>query len=171
MKNQLDSRICSSLRKRIVFHSTRYRGTHDQVGKAWITFDNEMIQDFYTINRKYKRNTLASELRKQSHSTNDSEPAQRENYYRASRFADKEMVRQGIHSQHEFYNAVEEYLNLSTNEALTSTNPIIRALSILDRRLGKRRLISIRDDHPIVNKLLIIRLLVEYFDLQEINLS
>lgn len=159
------------MRRRIVFHSTRYRGTHDQVGKAWITFDNEMIHDFCTINREYKRNTLASELSKQSHSTNDSEPAQRENYYRASRIADKEMVRQGIHSQFEFYYAVEEYLNLSINEALASTNPIIRALSILDRRLGKQRLICIRDDHPIVNKLLIIRILVEYIEPQEINLS
>ncbi|MEV5026906.1 SF0329 family protein [Paenibacillus sp. LPE1-1-1.1] len=130
LKKQLDSRVSHSLKRRVVFHSTSYRGTHDQVGKAWITFDNEMIQDFCTINRENKRITLAT----------------------------------GIHNQYEFYYAVEEYLGLSINEALASTNPIIRALSILDRRLGKRRLISIRDDHPIVNKLLIIRILVEYLE-------
>jgi hypothetical protein len=130
LKKQLDSRVSHSLKRRIGFHSTRYRGTHDQAGKASITFDNEMIQDFCTINRENKRNTPAL----------------------------------GIHSQYEFYYAVEEYLNLSINEAIASTNPIIRALSILDRRLGKRRLISIRDDHPLVNKLLIIRILVEYLE-------
>ncbi len=44
----------------------------------------------------------------------------------------------------DFINALEDYINLSIDEALSSDNPIIRGLSMIDRRLGKRKLCLLR---------------------------
>ncbi|SDG49728.1 hypothetical protein SAMN04488542_14919 [Fontibacillus panacisegetis] len=72
------------------------------------------------------------------------------------------MERQGIHNQFEFYKAIEKYLNLSIDESMNSPNPIIKAMSWFDKRLGKRRLLKIdEDENIIVNKFKNIRLKVE----------
>jgi len=44
----------------------------------------------------------------------------------------------------EFHDALEQYLSLSIEDALMSDNFLIRSLSMIDRRLGKRRLRQIR---------------------------
>jgi hypothetical protein len=47
---------------------------------------------------------------------------------------------------------MHEYQSLSADEILTSENPIIRAIGMLDRRIGIRRLkkIDIKSEHPLV---------------------
>jgi hypothetical protein len=45
-------------------------------------------------------------------------------------------------SRWDFTNAVETYLNSTIASALASDNAIIRALAMLDRRTGKRRLLD-----------------------------
>ncbi|MBM6613826.1 hypothetical protein JTF06_02820 [Desemzia sp. RIT804] len=46
----------------------------------------------------------------------------------------------GIFAQYDFFDVVEEYLNLPIEKALTSDNILIKILSIIDRRVGKRTL-------------------------------
>ncbi|MHA6484094.1 SF0329 family protein [Paenibacillus sp. strain BS8-2] len=162
LKEQIESRICDSLKSRITFNSTRYRGTHDQVGRAWITIDHEIIHDFCTVKRSYLYNTVANAIRLESNSLDWKDPEQQKGYYQAYKESDKELERQGIHNQYEFYNAIEEYLNISIEDAMSSTNPIIRAISYFDRRIGKRRLMNIKEDeNNIVNKFKEIRLKAE----------
>lgn len=162
LKEQIESRMCDSLKGRVSFNSTRYRGAHDQVGRAWITIDHEIIHDFCSVKRMYKYNTLAYEIRTETNSLDWKDPDQQKAYYQAYNQADDEMERQGIHNQYEFYNAIEEYLNLSIEDAMNSTNPIIRATSCFDGRLGKRRLLNIKEDENIiVNKFIEIRFKAE----------
>jgi hypothetical protein len=52
-----------------------------------------------------------------------------------------------------FQAAVERYPDLPVDEALVSSNLVHRALAVLDRRLGKRRLGKLEcrtDEHPLV---------------------
>jgi len=134
MKEQIESRLCDSLEERIKFNSTRYRGSHDQEGRAWITFDDVIVHDFCTVNRQKKYYSLANEISKETNALDWKDPAKQKKYYEAYRKADEEMERQGIHNQYEFYSANEEYLNLSIEEAMNSTNTIIKAISRWDKR-------------------------------------
>ncbi|MFC4306056.1 hypothetical protein ACFO1S_21735 [Cohnella boryungensis] len=162
MKEQIESRLCDSLKERVIFNSTRYRGTHDKVGRSWITFDDEIIHDFCTVKLRYKLNTIANKIREETNSLDWRNQEKDKGYYRAYRIADAEMGRQGIYNQFGFYKSIEEYLNLSIDEAMKSSNPIIKAISWFDKRLGKRRLLSTEEDrHIMVNKFRNIRLKVE----------
>jgi hypothetical protein len=72
--------------------------------------------------------------------------------------------KQGIFSRYEFQNAVESYLNLSIDAALTSDDPIIKAVAMLDRRLGQRRLAKMQLDgteHALVKLFYDLRLQAE----------
>jgi len=162
MKEQLESKLCESLKDRVKFNSTRYRRSHDGVGRSWVTFDDEIIHDFCTVKLRYKFNTTANRIREKTNSLDWRDPDQKKAYYEAYNIADKEMEIQGIHNQFEFYKAIEEYLHLSIDEAMISQNTIIKAISWFDKRLGKRRLRSTEvDSNIIVNKFRNIRLKVE----------
>ncbi|MFC5529790.1 hypothetical protein [Cohnella yongneupensis] len=172
LKKLLESRTCDSLKGRVSFNSTRYRGTHDEEGRAWITFDNEIIHDFCTVKRRYGFNTLADEIRVKTNSPDWKDFNQQKGYYQAYQLANAEMEKLGLYNQYEFYNAIEEYLNLSIEEAMESSKPIIRAISWFDRRLGKRRLTIIKtDENIIVNKFKEIRLRVEGLIREEGNFA
>lgn len=49
----------------------------------------------------------------------------------------------GNFDQRDFYNAFQEFDNQSIEMSLKSSNPIVRMFAILDKRVGKRRLISL----------------------------
>ena len=62
---------------------------------------------------------------------------------------------QSIFWQGELGRSMFDYLNLSMPEIVRCENPIIRAIGMLDRRLGKRRLreLSMESEHPLVKRL------------------
>ena len=46
----------------------------------------------------------------------------------------------------EFCNALEKYRNQDIKESIYSNNPLIRMFAVLDRRVGKRTLIKLKDE-------------------------
>lgn len=52
---------------------------------------------------------------------------------------------EGIYSQVEFIETVYKYLNTSIKESLQTQNPLVKMLVIIDRRIGKRTLIKIKE--------------------------
>ncbi len=62
-------------------------------------------------------------------------------------------------SQYDDYQALADlkaYLRISIDDALKTDTPLVRALAVIDRRLGKRRLRSLdvgSDEHPLVREL------------------
>ncbi len=63
-------------------------------------------------------------------------------------------------SRCEFHRALWDSLSLSIDDMLHSENGIIRALAMLDRRLGKRRLLALDlpdDELPLVRTLYALR--------------
>jgi hypothetical protein len=58
-----------------------------------------------------------------------------------------------IHPPQHLGDAMRAYLDMSVTQALESENPFIRALAIVDRRVGVRSLHAIsvdEQDHPLV---------------------
>jgi len=158
-KSMLEGRICDSLKGRVEFFSTRYRGTHDQEGRSWIVLDKKIVFDMCTLKWKVGYYGMTYQIRQINDCADCLDPEQKEGYYRAYDEADQIMHKKGIFSQYQFYNAVDEYLNLSIDDALKSDNILIKAFSMIDKRLGKRRLISYdtTTQHPFVQKLYQIR--------------
>ena len=65
----------------------------------------------------------------------------------------------GVSAGYDLPLAMHEYLVLSIDAAIASPNPLIRALAVLDRRAGERRLVRIdpAKEVPLVRELLAVR--------------
>ena len=76
-------------------------------------------------------------------------------------FIDNTALELGVFDQRFFYQAFEEFDNQNIDKSLSSDNLIVRIFGILDRRVGKRRLISMRnfmeDQHSVFQELYAIR--------------
>lgn len=67
----------------------------------------------------------------------------------------------GAEERQRFYETIVNYPNMAVEEALLSPDPLICALAIADRRVGKRRLQTMKDTnptHPLVATVLAARL-------------
>jgi hypothetical protein len=129
-KKHVESFLSESVIGRLELRSTHYRGTHDEEGRGYITFDKEEIWSmctlsFYSI--EYER---------------IDEMASREGIapYEAQKIAHEELAAEGKFNQYTFYESLDEYCNNSIEQSLESDNLLIRCLAMLDSRLGKRRI-------------------------------
>lgn len=113
--------------------------------RGWMTINGEEIANFSTPDNyaKYSWNTPDIDKRI---------PAEERNENNA--------VEKGEFSRHDFFDACNDFLNLSINDALIHPNPIVNAFAVLDTRFGKRRMLSFNKDnvHPLITKLLDFRM-------------
>jgi hypothetical protein len=122
LKKRVEDNFSDSLKKRIVFHTTRYSKFCSCCGRLWIEIDGSMVLDTSTINYHYEERKIQEETGQSA-----------------------ETIRNGLNqkdcfAQHHFTEDMFDFLNYSIDEALKSKRPVIRALAMLDKRLGKRRL-------------------------------
>jgi hypothetical protein len=145
--------LAHPVRTHIGFHAARYRHAHDDEGRAWITWDGLQIASFETIPNLIRVYGLAEELKAIGSDVGAA-------WDQAIATADAE----SNFAMWDFTAAVEAYPSTSPSEALASTNPLIRGLAMLDRRVGKRRLGELEiapDSHPFVRSMLELRLTAE----------
>ena len=136
LKTKIKSFICPELRDRIDFFVTSYRESHDGADKVWITIDGEKV--FECKHYPY-------------------EWAEAEAYYSGLR---KEQVKalltdKEIHRPEDFGDAMRVYLELPIEEALKSSDPLVKAFAIIDRRVGKRMLVKLEisdSEHSLVQR-------------------
>ena len=122
---------CSPTASRIAvgLQTTGYRGMHDQEGRDWITIDGNEL-----VNMPHWYGWLVRGYVDQ--------PDQSEEFANyASLFANG-----GLRS------AMRLYLGMSIDDILCSENVLVRGIGMFDRRLGKRRLQSLKmeGEHPLV---------------------
>ena len=155
MKAQLDARRAFSLVDRLEIRATRYHRSNDQMGRAWITFDKREVVDFCDHRFDVEIYPLAHDIR----TVSDSDARDAHDQARAI------LSGQGHFARWHFIAACERFLGLSIEAALQSEDPLIRALAVIDRRLGKRRLVSLargaKFENPIMRTLLELRCEVE----------
>lgn len=133
--------LAPALAGRIRLHATHYRGAHDDEGRGWITLDGRQIASFESLPYLVRTYGLSTELKALGEAP---EPA----WDRAIEIAHRE----GLFYLWDFQTAVEGYPGLSIDAAVADPDPITRALAMLDRRLGKRRLatIDLTTEHDLV---------------------
>jgi len=134
LKTRVREFICPELSKRVDFHLTSYRESHDGADKVWITVDGQRILSC----KHYPHEWATLDAHYDGLSGEQIESLLRE----------KE-----IHSPNDFGYAMRAYLDLPIGDALKSGNPLIKAFAIIDRRVGRRTLekLEITDsDHTLV---------------------
>jgi hypothetical protein len=161
-KSTLESFLCEKLKGRIRLYATVDRKFHDGPARVWITFDKKEIVSASDVTYAVKHEKLYQEMKKERnlkgipYSPDWSvmfDSKERQELEEASDNAEEILINQTIFSSYHFYAPFMEYSSLSIEEALNSENIIIRAYSMLDRRLGKRRLkeLNINEEtHPLI---------------------
>ena len=154
IKNKLENDyLCPALRGRIQYFVTRYRETLDRTGRASIRLDGEEVlrSNYYDY-----RDTLWSRF-----NLLREDPTEKNDY----QLAYESTLNDGGFDQRVFYHAFHIFDNQSIEESINSENPLVRVLALLDRRLGKRRLIAMKEkmEHelPWVQAFYVIRMQAE----------
>ena len=125
--------LAESLRGHIEYFATSYSKCPDHEGRAAILLDGkEIISGGY-----YNNWTKASEF------PHDEKYERRMKVEMA--FMDDTAIQVGVFDQRCFYEAFAIFDSQSIEESLESDNLIVRIMAILDRRVGKRRLIKIKE--------------------------
>jgi len=137
LRTRVQERFADSVKGRVQLHSTRYREAHDQDGRSWITIDGKEIvnmPDIFT----WMRQVHELQMRIRGHPECEAmEPII------FATVAQEAMLSLSIFSQCDLGTTMFNSLNTSIGEMRRSPNPIMRALAMLDRRSGKRALMSL----------------------------
>ena len=135
LKRNVESFFADSVKGRIGLHSTRYRTMHDHDGRAWITLDGKEVINMvhiwkwlYELDKKAAALAGVNNLR------------ERKKYEAFKKDAEKALEQDSFFMQSHLGGAMHDYQSMSIDNILSSENHIIRALGMLDRRFGKRRL-------------------------------
>lgn len=134
IRKKLESEyLAKSLQGHIQYYATTYTRSHDHEGRAAIRYDGkEIIKGCYWYNW-----TKAGQFPKD------------EKYERRMReenaFMDDTALKLGVFDHRSFYAAFQEFDQQSIEKSLKSENLIVRIFAVLDRRVGKRRLLMMKD--------------------------
>lgn len=142
LKARVKDFICPELRDRIDFHLTSYRESHDGADKVCITVDGQRV--FSCKHYPY-------------------EWAEAEAYHGGLRGEQvKELLRgKEIQRPKDFGDAMRAYLDMPITEAVKSSDPLVKAFALVDRRLGKRTLAKLEisdSEHTLVKAFYELRL-------------
>lgn len=125
--------LAESLRGHIQYFATTYRESHDREGRAAILLDGEEI----VSGGYYKRWSVEHLFPK--------DEKYEERIRQEISFMDDTALKLGVFDQRSFYSAFDEFDNQSIEKSLSSENLIVRIFAILDRRVGKRKLLLIKN--------------------------
>lgn len=125
--------LAEPLRGHIQYYATSYSKSPDHEGRAAIRLDGrEMISGCYWNNWN------------QAHLFPKDDKYERRMKEEFA-FMDDTAITLGVFDQRCFYRAFDEFDNQSIEESLSSEDMIVRIFALLDRRVGKRRLLKMKD--------------------------
>ena len=153
LRSGVESCFADSVKGRARLFSTRYRTTHDQDGRAWITLDGrEIVNMPHLWTWLRDRDERALQL-----------AAAASTFQEMRDTADIALMNEGKFMQPYLGTAMHEYLSMSMTEILEAGNPVIRAIGMLDRRFGRRRreCFDSAREHALVRELYEFRMLAE----------
>ena len=130
--------LCPVLRGRIQYFATSYSKSIDHEGRAAIRLDGaEVLESSYY---DYSENYWDRFQQLRSNMSEGEDPV---SHYK---LAHEGALNDGCFDQRLFYRAFHVFDNQSIEESLSSSDPLVRIFALLDRRLGKRRLLAMRPE-------------------------
>lgn len=158
----LESFLCDRLKGRIQIHATVYRKFHDGPSRVWLTYDKRELVSAADVTfaveheKIYQQMKVEKELKPIPYHADWNvmfQSSERQELVKAFDTAVEMLIGKGIFDSNYLYSGMMEYPSLSIEDAMNSDNIFIKAYSMFDRRLGKRRLKEIRfteNTHPLI---------------------
>lgn len=147
LRNRLENDLlCPSLRGRVHYFRTIYHKAPDQYGRFAVQVDGREVfranpyneGRIWTLEEQIKENQNIPPRewtgKGPTGFTNEAENAAAEEKARLL------AAEEGVVDCFEIPSLLQQYLNQSIEESLSSPEPVVRMFAILDRRVGKRRL-------------------------------
>jgi len=173
LKQQLESFLSPALHSRFEYRATSYRYLPDKAGQCYIAVDKKNVlsmSDSTTLIRWYQteleiKNDSAieipisnEEIEAVRKDTNGKVPEDRLKVMARSRklseYAKEIFSAQSSLSKSNFVVVANQFLSTSIEESLESNDIILNILALVDRRVGKKRLLNMAEKmklkHPIV---------------------
>lgn len=139
--------LCEKLYGRVQYFITHYRKAHDESGRFAVRVDGKDIIFAHPFNEvAVDRNTdrVKEELCEQRSWETLLEEAP-ERYEEIYRKGDMMCIRNNQMEIYHMTEAIRDYLNAPIQQSIQSENPAVRMFAVLDRRVGKRTLRTLRD--------------------------
>jgi hypothetical protein len=172
LRSSLNEFVAHGLKGRLAIHQARYRYTREEVGRVWVTLDGQELISFDTSRYVARRAQLAHDMRSGIGPFALSATSDYAEYHAADAAACAALREAGEYDDYSALVDLEAYLSLPIGEALVSPSPLIRALAVIDRRVGKRRLRGMRpmsDEHALVKSLFAARCEAEGIEITRVN--
>lgn len=149
LKKQMGDLLCDSLKGKITYFYTTYREVHDNYGRATINYEKEELVAF-SWHMRYEQWEDEHEVLKNNNvnvRNLGSLTAVWEKQKQIQQDLSKEKwMPECVLSEGDFIDAINRYLKTDVASALNSDNYILRVFAYMDRRVGKRTLIKIKDE-------------------------
>ncbi len=149
LKKQINGLLCDSLKGKISYFYTRYHGVHNAYGRATINYFNKEIISFSWLEEMYQGADVAEQYEKMNvvSSPDESFEESIKRYKEVSDEVSKKIwMPEGLLCEGDFINSITIYLKTDIKTALNSENYLLRVFSYMDRRIGKRTLLKIKDE-------------------------
>jgi hypothetical protein len=140
LKTRIKALICPELRDVIDFHVTRYREAHSWISESWITVNGQKI--FGCGSRTYFIESQR-ELDRIMRESPTSPRWPQSGYEDTGQALVAALEAREIHEPQAMGDVMRAYLEMPIDEALESSDPFIKALALVDRRVGKRTIASL----------------------------
>lgn len=149
IRTQLRSLVTPSLAKRVDFHLTNYRHHSDHAHEVWITVDKERVFTASYCAHMIEECVMSGRTGLPYWGVGKSEKE-----------LDDLLIAREVHAATDVVGTLRTYLDLDPKVALTSTDPLLKALAIVDRRVGSRTIRELKvsdDEHSLVKTFFALR--------------
>jgi len=150
LRSRLHKFVAPSVRKRIDFHLIRYRKLGDATNEFLVTIDGEKV-----FSASYSRHNIETYIKTRTTGLlaygDGPEPYE----------VEKSLTKREVHAPRNITSSIRTYFDLDPRIALSSSDPILKAFAMIDKRIGKRTLKAIEladDEHSLVKILYSLRM-------------
>lgn len=149
LKKLVENSFAENVRGRVRIHSTHYQCS---CGRAWITVNGKELVDLSTMLSGLIYRRVYHEATKTDCMTHPAVPDENRK--------PGNLIEPGEFSRFDFHEACWDYIHSSVNESLSSNNPLVVSLAVLNAKVGEGRLKRIASQklHPLTRALLEVRL-------------
>ena len=151
LRNELKDRLADNLKDQLDYHLTTYKNSSGYLGRAWITWDGKEIINFSNQDTWNEYQSYSNKLAETHYISHEAiKPTER---------TEGKIMEKGEFSKYDFADNAFRFLNLNIKEAVKSDNPILKALAVVEKRIGRRTLNELNksETHPIIKKLIELR--------------
>lgn len=128
--------LAPSLRGHITYFATSYSKCPDHEGRTAVLNDGIEI-----LSSNYYEHMISQSIQWYKIKEDDPDISYSKKWIMAFDLA----LNEGTFDQHYLYRAFQEFDNQSIEKSISSENPLVRMFAILDRRVGKRTLVKLKN--------------------------